>query len=74
MATTTTLEVSPTTLEATPSTLPATSTTYTGASAGSTTPTELPFTGSDTGPAVIVATLALVAGIAMVGTGRTARR
>jgi hypothetical protein len=74
MDTTTTLEVSATTLEATPSTVPATSTTDTAAASGSTTPTELPFTGSDTGPAVIVAALALVAGIAMVGTGRTARR
>jgi hypothetical protein len=49
-------------------------TTTTAASGASTTPGELPFTGSDSTPAVIVAILAVVAGIAMVRTGRTARR
>jgi hypothetical protein len=49
-------------------------TTTTAASGATTTPGELPFTGSDSTPAVIVAILAVVAGIAMVRTGRTARR
>jgi hypothetical protein len=44
-----------------------------GGGAGTTSP-ELPFTGSDSMPAVIVAVLAVVAGVAMVRTGRTARR
>ncbi|MEX1092593.1 MAG: ice-binding family protein [Acidimicrobiia bacterium] len=58
----------PTTTTTTPS---ATTTT---AASGATTAPELPFTGSDSTPAVIVAILAVVAGIAMVRTGRTARR
>lgn len=49
-------------------------TTTTAAGSGSTTPPELPFTGSDSTPAAIVAILAVVAGIAMVRTGRTSRR
>jgi hypothetical protein len=48
--------------------------TTTTAASGATTSPELPFTGSDSTPAVIVAILAVVAGIAMVRTGRTARR
>ena len=48
--------------------------TTTTAASGSTTPPELPFTGSDSAPAVIVAIIAGVAGVAMVRTGRTARR
>lgn len=57
----------------TTTTLGTTSTTV-AASSPTTTPAELPFTGSDSMPAVIVAILAVVAGIAMVRTGRTARR
>jgi len=49
-------------------------TTTSAASGATTTPGELPFTGSDSTPAVIVAILAVVAGIAMVRIGRTARR
>ncbi len=53
----------------TTTTTPATTTT---AASGTTSP-ELPFTGSDSTPAVIVAILALAAGIAMVRASRTAR-
>lgn len=52
-----------------------TATTSTDGSGGTTSsvPSDLPLTGSDNTPAVIVAVLALVAGIAMVRIGRTAR-
>jgi len=57
----------------TTTTVAATTTTAAGGGgAGSTSP-ELPFTGSDSTPAVIVAVLAVVAGVAMVRTGRTAK-
>ncbi len=67
--TTTILEVSPTSIGTT------TTTTETGigAAAGSTTSGGLPLTGSDAKPALIVAVLALVAGVAMVRTGRVTK-
>lgn len=49
------------------------STTTAGGTSGSTA-AELPFTGSNSTPAVIVAILAVLAGAAMVRTGRTAKR
>jgi hypothetical protein len=72
--TTSTIAGTTTTLQAAPTTVSATSTTYDGgASESTTTPSGLPFTGSASTPAVIVAILAVVAGIAMVRTGRTAK-
>ncbi|CAN5794956.1 hypothetical protein BH23ACT4_BH23ACT4_00400 [soil metagenome] len=63
---TTVLEVSPTSLQSTTTTTAI----DIGAAAGSTTPAGLPLTGSESKPAVIVAVLALIAGVAMVRTGR----
>jgi hypothetical protein len=57
-----------------PTTTTTVAATTTTAAGGATTSPELPFTGSDSTPAVIVAVLAVVAGIAMVRTGRTAKR
>ncbi len=55
-------------------TVPTTTTTSSGATTTTGTAPELPFTGSDSAAAAVVAILALVAGLAMVRTSRTARR
>ncbi len=70
--TSTTLEVAPTTLQATTTSAEATSTSAEiGGGAESSLPGDLPYTGSGSTPAVIVALLALVAGIVMVRASRT---
>lgn len=73
-STTTTLAPTTTTtiLEVSPTSLGTTTTTDSGAVAGSAA-SGLPYTGSESTPAVIVAVIALVAGIAMVRASRTSR-
>ncbi|CAN5794712.1 hypothetical protein BH23ACT4_BH23ACT4_00380 [soil metagenome] len=72
--TTTTSEATTTTSEATTTTSGATTTTDGSGDAAGSGASDLPFTGSESTPAVIVAILALVAGVAMVRTGRPSRR